>query len=66
MRAFIIRNEESIPLLQEAITDIENEEYWMFVSGESFPGIKSGKFFKFMDHRLPDFKLPLKYIKIEN
>lgn len=71
-RAFIIRNEESIPLLKE-VDLYENDEfekfdpsYWLFESKESFHGEHDDKFFYFKDARIDwRLKLPLRCVELE-
>jgi hypothetical protein len=64
-RAWIIRNETSIPLLKFVDT-AEDSAYWLFDSGESFHGEEDGKFFYFKDSRIPTcLILPLSCVELE-
>lgn len=64
-RAFIIRNEESMPLLK-AVDLGEDSSYWLFESGESFHGEHDGVHFYFKDSRIDKrLKLPLACVELE-
>lgn len=64
-RAFIIRNEVSMPLLEEADSG-EDCSHWLFKSGESFHGEHDKEFFYFKDNRVSgSLKLPLSCVKLE-
>lgn len=65
-RAFIIRNEKSLPTLEEYNNGEEEDEYWLFESGESFHGEYDDEFFYFKDLRLDGrLKLPLDCVELE-
>lgn len=64
-RAFIIRNEVSIPLLDSVDTQ-EDSFYWLFESGESFHGNHDDEWFYFKDSRIPfGLILPLDCVRLE-
>ncbi len=64
-RAFIIRNNISIPLLKE-VDLYEDSNYWLFESGESFHGNHDDKFFYFKDSRLDKrLELPIDCVELE-
>ena len=70
MRAFIVRNAETIPLLKAVYTDPKDETYfdqahWLMGSGESFHGEIVNSEFRFKDARLPSFSLPLSAVEVE-
>lgn len=68
MRAFIIRTPECIEFLNSIEIDKNNkydQEFWLFISDESFHGELKGRFFKFMDYRVPNIKIPLNFVEIE-
>jgi len=70
VRAYIKRTVACMELLDKVVLDHDNYfdmEYWLFESNESFHGevSKNGKFYKFMDQRLPEFKLPIKFVRVE-
>lgn len=64
-RAFILRNDHSIPILKDF--DVYDEsEYWLFKSGESFHGEHDEKWFFFKDSRIPTgLKLPITCVELE-
>lgn len=64
-RAFIIRNTQSLILLEYNYSGAEGEEHWLFDSKESFHGEEDGKYFYFKDSRLPVMSLPLSFVKLE-
>lgn len=64
-RAFIVRNETSLPLLHQADGG-EDDGYWLFESKESFHGEEDGEFFFFKDSRIRSFlKLPINCVELE-
>lgn len=64
-RAFIIRNEISLPLL-EAVNLYEDNAFWLFESGESFHGEFDNEYFYFKDQRVDKrLKLPLSCVNLE-
>lgn len=64
-RAFIIRNETSLPLLKDADTG-EDTVYWLFESKESFHGEEDGEYFYFKDSRIDSrLRLPLSCVDLE-
>lgn len=64
-RAFIIRSEKSMPLLEDVNLN-EDSAYWLFESGESFHGKEDAKFFYFRDVRIDSrLKLPLECVELE-
>ena len=64
-RAFIIRNEESIPLLKN-VDVYEDSHEWLFHSKESFHGEEDGKMFYFKDSRINRMlKLPINCVELE-
>ncbi len=64
-RAFLIRNEVSIPLLED-VDLYEDSFYWLFESDESFHGEHDDEFFYFLDGRIDNrLKLPLECVKLE-
>lgn len=64
-RAFIIRNEKSIPLLSD-VDLYEDSHHWLFESGESFHGEYDQEYFYFKDSRIDSrLKLPLDCIELE-
>lgn len=64
-RAFIIRNETSIPLLQDCDQHTDSH-YWLFESYESFHGEHDTEYFYFKDQRLDSsLKLPIECVELE-
>lgn len=64
-RAFIIRNEISMPLLKDADGG-EDDGYWLFDSGESFHGEHDDVNFHFKDSRIRyKLSLPLSCVTLE-
>ena len=69
MRAYIARTPECQELLKRVEIDNGcefNQEEWMLESEESFHGEIQDNEFVFMDARLPDFSLPLYYVKLDH
>lgn len=69
-RAFIIKNEKTLPFLQEAVrldTSEDNEaKHWLLESDESFHGEHDGEYFFFKDSRISsDFYLPIDCVELE-
>lgn len=65
----IIRSEECLSFLKKVNCEEKsyfNQNYWLFNSEESFHGVLLKDSFKFEDARLPDFEIPLEYVKVEN
>jgi hypothetical protein len=64
-RAFIIRNDKSLPLLKE-VDLTEDSGHWLFDSGESFHGEYNEEYFYFKDSRIDSrLKLPIDCIRLE-
>lgn len=64
-RAFIIRNDKSLPILSFFDTN-EDSSYWLFESGESFHGAHDNSIFYFRDSRIPSGTyLPLDCVELE-
>lgn len=64
-RAFIIRNDVSIPLLKR-VDLYEDSNHWLFDSDESFHGEYDDKYFYFKDVRIDNrLILPLSCVELE-
>ena len=64
-RAFIKRNEISLPLLKD-VDGGDGDDYWLLESEESFHGLTDGKFFYFKDSRIRyPLVLPISCVSIE-
>jgi len=64
-RAFIIRNEISIPTL-DSYDLYEDSHYWLFESKESFHGEYDESYFHFKDQRIDSrLILPIECVELE-